>query len=326
MGVAVQYNQDKGRYLVHMVSNQSTMAFKPENLEKAGMIDSAKAQMEMIRKDPNIQREIQKYYNLAQQKLGGIKPEYAAGGVLVVFVLCMYFVGIAKSFMALSLLLLLGLIVGQDVMQGLSARTVAENFPRRCREAIEMNAPFLRGKINNLIAAGIVGAMLGLGFMSLFVGSSAAKAAAVSSSSSTIPSGGAVASRASLERAYKLGFDDGNDGLDFGTSLAKILGEGDDTAVPDMPGDIQDDPMEFQDTRLPPVPPSPRKSFFSSFGITQAMSAFYVYRMVMEMGTDPSGASGFSPERLVANLQTVGVWKLGILGFSLFNLVKPFIF
>ena len=77
LGIAVQFDVSRWRYLVHMVIDQHTMALKPENLVKASTIESYKAQYEQLRRDPRVTGEVTKYYNLVQNKLG-IKAEYAA--------------------------------------------------------------------------------------------------------------------------------------------------------------------------------------------------------------------------------------------------------
>lgn len=313
LGIAVQFDADRGRYLVHMVSTQTTMALKPENLEKAGMFDTAKAQMEHIRKDPNIQREISKYYSMAQRFLGGVKPEYAGVGLVALCIVGMYFVGFTKIMMAVSLLLMLGMIIGPDIVQGLPMQIVAQNFPRRSRETLEINLPILKGRISDQVAAGIVLAMLGLGLVLLFSGGAASKAAAAAASSRAAPMAAPLStSKESLEAAYKLGFEDATGGMQYGHSLSMIEDDATSSAAT-----FDDDQLEFADAPLPPE----KKS---SFGLTQGLSLFYIYRMAMELGGDGAGGA-FSMERMIANLKTAGVMKLGILGFSVFNVVRPFL-
>lgn len=159
LGIAMQFNAERGRYVVHLVNTQTTMAIKPDNIIKASTIETYQAQFQQIRKDPTIRREITRYYNMAQTKLG-FKPEYAGGVAALVFVATIYFIGFSRTLMILSMIAIVALIVGPDIANGMSPKLVLQHFPRRCRETIEQSAPFTRGRLNDKIAAGIVIAML----------------------------------------------------------------------------------------------------------------------------------------------------------------------
>jgi hypothetical protein len=43
LGIAISYNVERERYLVHMTLTQSTMALKKENMVKANMMESYRA-------------------------------------------------------------------------------------------------------------------------------------------------------------------------------------------------------------------------------------------------------------------------------------------
>lgn len=105
LGIVVQYTQERGRYLVHLTETQQSVALKPENLVKASMFEQAKAQYQQLTKDPQIKREITKYYNLAASKLPpNVKPEHAAAGFGVALLLAMYFVGFTRVLMVITMI------------------------------------------------------------------------------------------------------------------------------------------------------------------------------------------------------------------------------
>lgn len=306
LGIAIQYAADRGRYVVHMVSTQTTMALKPDNVAKASTFESYQAQFQQVMKDPRMRREITRYYNMAQSKLG-VKPEYAASALLLVVLLAMYFVGFTPTLMLISVVMIVGLIIGPDVMNSASPQLIAQNFPLRCRQTIEQSAPFLKGRLSNAVAAAIVILMLAFGVRTLFV--SQGKSAAPASLDSAARS---IHLSPRFEDAYKNGFEDASKGNAFGTSLSS----GASAASGASPITTEED-YSFYDT--PSSPPSSKPSF----GFSQAMSAFMIYRTVMELGNDP--ATGFSVRTAMANARVMDTWKLGILGFSCYNVVRAFI-
>lgn len=281
LAIAVQFNPERGRYIVHLVNTQVTMAIKPENIIKATTIETYQAQFQQIRKDPRIRREITKYYNMAQTKLG-FKPEYAGGAAALLFLVIVFVLGISRTLMIMSMIMIIALIIGPDVANGLAPKLVLQNFPRRCRETIEQSAPFVRGKLTDSMATVVVAVMLLVAGSTLFHSPrrAAAKAAAAAASSEAFSS--------PLE-------DDG------------------------PPRDLSGSNIDYD---MPAVPKPPRSSSTSPFGMAQAMSAFYIYRTVMHLGND---GTGFSVERAMANAKQMDFMTMGILAFSVYNFVKPFI-
>mmetsp|Transcript_7629 Transcript_7629/g.10867 ORF Transcript_7629/g.10867 Transcript_7629/m.10867 type:complete len:98 (-) Transcript_7629:138-431(-) len=49
---------------------------------------------------------------------------------------------------------------------------------------------------------------------------------------------------------------------------------------------------------------------------------FFVIRTGWELGRDPMG--GFDVNRMIANGKTMETWKLGMLGFSVYNVLRSF--
>ena len=222
LGIAVQFDAGRGRYLIHMVGDQQTMALKPENLVKATTFESLKAQYHQLSKDPRVKREITKYYNLVLSKTG-VKPEYVAGLIVVCILVGVFFLGFTKIIMLLSTVLLIAVVAAPDVVTGVDLKTVMTNFPMRSREAMEQSMPFLKGKITNMMAVGVVALLVIFSFKSLIITKGGGKAAAPLAMGKTAVSSIAVLSREQLEKAYKFGFDDASSGKDLGFSSVDIL-------------------------------------------------------------------------------------------------------
>ena len=284
-GVALQFSVERGRYVIHLVNQvatnntttttttTTTVSLKPINIIKANMLESYLAQFQLIRKDPRVRQEISRYYNMIQTKLG-FKPEYAIGIAALLFLGLIYLLGFSKTLMVLSMIMMIVLLVGQDLfVPAPSFQRIRQNFPRRCREAIEQSAPFVRGRLSDRMAAAIVLALLAL-----------AAATLVPSSKST--------------------------SLITSDSLAGTIVDEDEGPPRDLSG------YDIYSAR--PPPPTSK----SRFGLTQLMSAFLVYRTAMELGND---ATGFSMQRAIANFKQMDVLRMGLLAFSVYNLIKPFL-
>lgn len=315
LGVVVQYNTDRGRYLVHMVGTQQTVALKAENLVKGNMIDQAKAQYLLLTKDPRVRQEISKYYSLVASKLPpGVKPEHVAGGVVILLLLSIYFFGFTRIIMLISLIMMIGLIIGPDVFVGgrlqFNGRVVAANFPGRCRATLEQMVPMLQGKLNDQMAAGIVIVLLLLSARSIFVPH------AKPTPRTPVTNPASFVNQLSTEEVYKLGFDDATLGKDFGTSLPKLTTSSPHSSIYD---DLQ--PIDLQATNSYAF--EAPKPWYSKIGMWQMMSILNIGRMLMEMGRDATTGT-FSPQLAMANLQGAEPMKLGLLGFSVYNLVKVF--
>jgi len=316
LGIAVAYQQDRGRYLIHNVTTQQTIALKPENLVKASTMETIKGQYLQLKNDPRVQQRIRDYFDKCKTALHPVKPEYAALGLLLAWCGLIYAVGFTKTVMVTSVLLLLGVLVAPDVMEGASLKTMLNNIPRRSREAMEETVPMLKGRLSNKVAAGIVIFMIVMAGQAVFMGGK--KPVPPVAGSMDAPHHSHL--QALKEEHYKLGFEDAKNGLDFGTSLKTSAA----TESSTPRGLSQDDEyphLEF-DTVDYGVPPPPTQK--RSFGFGSAMSAFFLFRTASELGTDPAGG-GFSVERMVANARTLEPWKMGMVGFSLYNLVRSFI-
>lgn len=286
LGIAVQFSKERGRYMIHMVDSQTTMALKPTNINKASTIESYKAQAQQVYKDPRIRREFTRYYNVAQSKLGGVKPEYAAVALALLVATAMYFVGFSQTVMVISMLMMLGLIIGPDIANGASSQVVAKKFPRRCRETIEQSIPFLEGKLNDYAAAVAVVLTLAMAGRSLLISPERAAAADAADAAAFAASDPAFDEAAAADPSSSRGLLEEGGPLDYRSWMPTIK------------------------TR--------------EFGIRQAMSLIYIWRTVKGLGTDETTRK-FDPQVAWEQAKLMDPWKIGILGFSVYNLVKTYL-
>lgn len=55
------------------------------------------------------------------------------------------------------------------------------------------------------------------------------------------------------------------------------------------------------------------------------MSLVMVGRTLMQLGMNPAGGGGFDFQLALANFQTLPVWQQGLLGFSVYNVLRAFL-
>lgn len=317
LGVVIQYNADRGRYLVHMVGTQQTVALKPENLVKGNMIDQAKAQYLLLTKDPHVQQEISKYYTLVASTLPpSVKPEHMAAVLGIFLLVGIYFVGFTRIIMLISLIMMVGLLIGPDVLVGdrfqFDLKLIATNFPKRSLTVVEQMIPMAKGRLSDKVAGGIVVAFLLLSARTIFLPPGKPSPAVPPA---TIPTATSFPTRLSIEEAYKFGFDDATLGKDFGTSLPPKHTSTANSIYDDLqPIDLPQGPSYVYETPKP---------WYSKIGMWQVMSIINIGRTLVEMGLDPATRT-FSAPRVVVNLQQADAMKLGLLGFSVYNVVKVF--
>jgi len=338
LGFCTAYNRDRQRYMVTMASvdvstspNATVMALKPDNLTKASTLETYKAQFQALRTDPRVKQRLTEYYNWAGKYCHPFKVEHAAAALSVIVVLLIYFFGFTKTVMLVSAIVMIFCILMEDVIRTRKPwREVVRNFPSRSKAVIERQFPFLRGKLSENLAVGLVGLLLAFTVQSVFFTSAGSKGVATNYASPPpqIPQRSLVSisqqqHRERLEEIYHLGFQDSLDGKDRGHSLASKLDELlAATAASSSPEEDLEPIPEIPYSATPLTrPPPPPKTFASRLLSMRTMgSIFYLYRMAMQIGIDPSTGI-FSTAQLAANIQhNLPTWQKGMLAFSVYNL------
>merc|ERR1712137_342058 len=314
--------------------NATVMALKPENLTKASTLETYKAQFQALRTDPRVKHRLKEYYDLCGKYCKPLKVEHAVGALSLLLVVLMYLFGFTKTVMLVSAVIMIFCILVEDVIRTRKPwREVLRNFPSRSKFVIERQFPFLRGKLTEPIAAGIVGVLLAFTVQAVFFTRSSSKAASSSLPPSTASRMPMLSHRSrmvskaqhkeQLEALYHLGFQDSLDGKPRGHSLADKLDElWNSETTSYLEEDDHLDPIpEIPYSSTPLTRPPPPKTFASRlFSMRTVGSIFYLYRMAMQIGIDPSTGM-FSVGQLAANLQhNLPTWQKGMLAFSVYNL------
>lgn len=288
----LMYDETKSRYLILLCVSQQQVSLKADNLAVAGMIDQGRAYYEMIRYSPDIQRQWQSMVSNIQRNTG-MSIKSLGISVAVVIVVLLYVLGITKTMLVLSMVLLLSMIFAPDILSpNATMTTIVQNAPMRWKAFLRENIPSVGNVIadNNLYLSAFTVLSAVLLLFPLFT-TSASKAVPITSSSDD------------ASHYYKLGYDDAKANLDFGASL--------DGATISQPRTLVDD-----EEWLPPVSKSP-------FTISNAMAVFAIVRTVYPLGNNGGGAWNW--RLAMTNLQTLPKWQMGLLALSVYRLVAAFV-
>jgi len=345
LGFCTAYNRDRQRYMVRMASvdvanapNSTVMALKPMNLQKASTIETYKAQFQQLRTDPRVRQRLSEYYEYAKAKCHPFPLQQVAAFVALLLGFSFYAIGFSRTVILISAVVMVCCILVEDVFRHRKPwREVARNFPSRSKMVIEKQFPFLKGRLSEPVAAGLVGLLLALTVQSVFfTGRRGPPAATPTPGAGARRTAGPVRSSAAvtthyrerMEEAYNLGFNDAELDRDKGHSLAESLEYLlQPPSVPVDDEDLEDIPeIRYSSSELT-APPPPPKSFASRLlSFRTAGSLFFLYRTAMEIGVDPSTGI-FSSAQLVANLQhNTPTWRKGMIAFSCYNLVSNLFF
>jgi hypothetical protein len=357
LGIVMSYNTERERYLVHMTAAQSTMAFKKENLVTANTWDSYKAQWQQLRNDPRVKEKMFYYLQQCRNWVSPWKLQYVLAVFLLTLVLLMYLFGFTKTVMVLSYAILLLVIAGPDILAKKQPKIIAQNFPNRARLTLEQHLPLVRGKVTNRIAMGVLLFMGALVLQSLFFvhknnnttvppsplgqgqGQDIGQQDPVNNSNSantlnamsmaTAAATATALQKEKMETFYNLGFQDAEQQKPHGSGLlpaleeleteAKVQAQAQAAHVLHHENSHTSDYLDFASVT---APSSDQKSQFGS--ITNAMSMFYLYRTVMELGKEQMTGL-FSMAQLFANLHTIPIWRKGVLALSVYKVLRIFI-
>lgn len=311
LGIVVQFNTDRARYLVHMTSSQNVVSMKPDNLVKANYLEQMQAQYQQACKDPQIQRI------LTQMQRGlppGVTIKHAGMGMAALMLVLIYLLGFSRTMMLVSFILLGGMMIAPDLIEGKDRQTVLRNIPMRFTSMVREQFP------GGSYIADKPYAVAGLGvFMVLFfvksmmpVGAAATTGASVMAGGDDMPQPSRNLAQKSVEEYYKLGFEDATAQKEFGSSLPDMMKTSPNTDINnnyDMMDDLPDYPM--------PPPANNDGMLGKLFSMSSAMSMMYLGKTAIDLGKDAGG--GWRLDLFVNNLKTLESWKLGMICFSLYR-------
>lgn len=288
------------------------------------MLESYIAQAEQLRYDPRVREKMSKYLNLCQKFVAPLKLSHVIGAGSGLLFALVYTLGFLRTFIVTSFLGLVAGIAGQDLAGG--PKKVVDNFPTRTKSLIEKQIPFLRGKVSNRGAIGVVIFLAIICAQSVFL----TKAHQDWQQQSSAHRGSLflqpVIDEALLEQYYSLGFEDAVKGRQHGASLArnqvdKDLLEANSREQRDLA--MKEEADNGEDTMIQRG--KQRKTVFARlFSLPNIASMIYLYRSIVELGTDRTHL--FSIGQLAANFQHhVEWWRKLTLLLSAYNVIRIFV-
>lgn len=318
MGVVVGFQEDRQRYVVISCIKQEQLSLKPDNLIKANPIDSARGQFQLLRHDPKIRQQCAALYQRIDTKLPGpIKPEYLAVLLLIGIMGAMVLVGVSKTILVLSLVILLAGLVAPDLIEGKSMDQIGRDLPQRLtatvRESLRdvpvvgkvvQNVPYAIPVLFLAMAAWVVRLLV-------FTPSAAAPTPPMQFTESTRGPPPAAMMVGMEEKYYKMGFEDASQGRDYGTNLP------DNPTKASQPHDYSSSTPVLDDYYIPPHRSSSRLTMSS------AMSLMYLGRAIYSLGQDGTGR--WNPSRIPYNLQHQQPVQMGLLAFTVYRVVAAFL-
>ena len=338
LGQVHSYKADRQRYTVQLASispaalaaaaragqsapQAQTFDFKAQNLVAATFVDKMNSKLLTMKSlfhtliaDPVIREQVQRAYIKFQSQLPpGVKPEYVGVALLILTFLLIRMMGMSKFFMLFSLIAMMLVVSMPDIAAGADAKTCLKNFPVRWRETLVQSTGF--SNISEKVALISLGVVILVSCKILLTPTSTGREPALTSSSSSSSSWKASPELwkgfESAQDIYQLGFEDAKSGKDFGASL---------------PGDADTVKLSFGTSTLDdwdsyePTPP-PQKS---RFGVGTLFSLVSLMRMVKELAFTPDNRPDL--QLFISNLKRMEPWRLGLMGFCLYQIISSLLF
>jgi hypothetical protein len=219
IGLCVGFNQERNRYSVKLDA-ATVIAVKSENLLLASTVDKvkyrvreAKWQSQQIVNDPNVRRQARQAYTTVASMLPSyLPPERLALVLVILSVLIIRSIGLFKSLIIFSLFMLPVSVSLKDIMQNPSIirnpKHLIQRFPTNLKNALAEATGFTG--ISETMAVAGTALFFGMAVKVLL-------APAVENSVPSRPLGPDLQEQ--IREIYKLGFEDGARGKDYGTSL-----------------------------------------------------------------------------------------------------------
>jgi hypothetical protein len=321
IGVAQSFLPDRNRYLVSLPPHisPSPIALKADNLAIPSFPDKARGKFDevwgmflTVYHDDNLRAVLRRGVTTVESQLPpNVKVQHLVIGVLVLLLGLIYFIGLSKTIMIISLLVMGCVVVLPDIVAKRDIKSMAKNFPFRWKEAIEQNMGY---RPSQKIATGILVGILVLSSKVLLTPRPRPLAKA-SMSTNEKASGVSRNTGASFTMAeiYKIGFDDAQNNKVFGESLPD-----DHVSMTFKSSSYNFDYEDIDyDSYIPA--PAPKKS---KFGIGTIMALMAVGRTVMDLGFV---GGRFEPNLLVANAKNLPPMKLAFMGFMVYRVISAFL-
>lgn len=295
-GAAVNYDSARARYSIVLSNNpRQILSLKSDNLEKASFIEGTKAkyllakyQINQSAEGAQIKRvwdDFSKAYLPSQLQ----SPEKVLAIAGLILALLVYYIGFMKLILLFSLFSLPLLILAEDILAGSIPSVMAglKMLPTKLCDAIRTSTGY---NCSERIAVTVI-AVFYTYSVKLLLATTPSRTRKISSNYSNDD----------MERFYKLGYDDGKLGMQYGTSLIS-------------PMDDYNNGPDVDYTN------GTKSGMFSN--ISSIISLMVVSRSLMSLAQGPNG---LSPANIPENVKRMEPWRMGMLAFSVYRVIKSFI-
>ena len=360
IGSVQSYNPQRNRYNIQLYNASPInppIALKADNLIQATMVEKVKGQFQsmktmilFMKENPQVKEQLRQVYKDVHDKLpNGVKPEYALGGSLLLFMGVIYFVGFMKTIMFFSMLGIVGVVALPDItyilnrggsINATEMKSIATNFPFRWRTMIQEQTGY---SLNPKVANGILVGLLLLSTKVLITplgGRSSGGEKGTKLTQTEIDMMNQQQHQQqhrrqsqgpsfTVEEIYKMGYDDATKSLDFGTSLPENYESFHFTTSSSNSGEQEEETFEYD--YKPTTPPLPNyhtnggnsnTNRGSKIGFGTLMSMFALFRSVKELGFRDGR---FDLPLFMANVQNMPPLKMAFMGFMLYRVISAFL-
>jgi hypothetical protein len=370
LGVVVHYLEDSRRYVVVLTRSspdpqqqppqqqpqrQRQVSLKGENLAACGMIDTARAQFEILTNNPQVREQVAEVWSRQVRPnlpppLRASSPRTLAAAAAAIVLLSAYGLGPSRTVLWISFAALAGMLV----VPILSTAAANGGGPAGAARRVVPRAQELLGRSGLPLASRVAsspyatGALL-VAAVALFANGMLPSAPSPSSgigrrwfspsAPASVSTSPLPATQREREHLYKLGFDDALAKHPYGHSLPQAA-VADEKAPPERTIDettLDLSTSEFggsADRRPPPPTENPPPYYGSApparhrkgrrFGmgdlLTLGFAGNTAYKLGVEGGTD--GRWTFASFR--HNLSHLPPWRLGLLGLSAYRVASIF--
>ena len=302
------------------------LRIQPASLTKASKLDEMKLSgmvaVEAMKLAVNHEKVVEFGRRITPHSLRGrISPLQALAGLssmlLCGLIVLGYWIGFNKLIVALSLLSLLAVISSPDWMEGWKQRKpfklvltqTINNFSTRWKQ---MLAQATGRNISNGVALGSL-ILIMLWTAKILITPVAPREAMLPDAVMTARQG----QKYDLEFIYKLGYDDGKAGEDFGSSLPQdVVLTGNPSRMQQTQRQMDDSSLDWEDYNpTPPLKPRP------NLGMGTLLSMFALFRFGKELITYPDGRVIRDPNLILIKLKSMEPWRLGLIFMSLYRVL-----
>ena len=149
--VVVGYLEDSRRYLVVPTRDQKRqVSLKADNLTPCGWLESTKAQYQMLAENPAVRQQIAAVWDRQlKPRLPPVlqSPRRLAAAAATALLLLVYLLGVSRTMLAISFVILSAVVLGPIVSQTTNPRDVARRIVPQTQELLRQSGIPLAARV-----------------------------------------------------------------------------------------------------------------------------------------------------------------------------------